>query len=744
MSIDIENLSDLINYVKTGKSISQEQFLNAFSYQDSYDRYFPYEKYTQLAAELIEIVNQKLSDTIDVNAIYNPDISIVKLLAERELIDNRAMLKIALKTNKYSADYLTYTLPIQAKIIESCIDRGLNLKDFSIDELNIVDIHFSILKLLSEKGLHPQALEIRQAHKNEGTEIIELAINNNLKLSSFSLIYCLFFKEDMNFDFLKSLINSTEIQINHSLSLDEIESFVTFKKHNFREYIQTNQACTFTIFEKEKFNDGSTLLHLLTKLNKYELLKSFLNNYDVDVNIKNKFGKTPLFFAKDYLITKLLISHQADLTVTDNNGNTFLNNIPLSILNYVTENSFLPKDYAFKYMQKYLEKGNFEYAAKLVKLFDFKLDLDPIDELINSIISGLFNSIEHNKYQILVNLINKAGIEIPNEYKYLLSSYHDDHELKEFKFTDGLLHKLAKHYINLAKSDYVKSYNNKTFDDYFKIFGKASTILDNDFTLEALTINGLRPDKLGKDVLVYRGMTTILSPEDIDAYFKYGHRAFSVGENQKTLGFYVNEEWNKSGVNHLLWEFGGTYTALQPFAAAIFAIGESSITPAKKGTLLEIMLPGDSPKICGGWQDINANELITGTIKGENIIAIYEVTANDDGNFTILNYYLNPYVTGKIYPNFQLNTKIILNYEDNQKIEELYNLGCKNLPIADHDSTLYKDYTDFMEQYTPEKYLIDQIKLREDYFQGRESYVEDFFYGLVRECDLNLECCVGR
>ena len=58
-------------------------------------------------------------------------------------------------------------------------------------------------------------------------------------------------------------------------------------------------------------------------------------------------------------------------------------------------------------------------------------------------------------------------------------------------------------------------------------------------------------------------------------------------------------------------------------------------------------------------------------------------------------------------------------------------------------SGLYKNYTDFMEQYTSEKYLTDQARLKEDYFQGRESYVEDFCYGSVGECDLKLECCAG-
>lgn len=603
MSIENEKFIQLINDIKAGTSINQEQFLSAFStssmHQDASGRFSHSEEYIKLAIELIEIVNQKFSNIIDVSAIYSLDISIVKLIAERGVIDNHTMLKIALKVSNYEDDYLTYALPIQTNIIKSCLTKGISLKDFSINELNIIKIHFSILNLLTEEGLHPNALEIRQIHESKNTKNLELAIDNNLKLSPFSLIYCLF-NEDISTDFLKSLIDNIEIQINDSLSLDAIESSVMFNGANFKEFINTN---IFAEYEKTLFSDHGTLLHLLVKLNKYELLEFVLKNYDIDINVRNDFDQTPLFFVKDYLIAELLINHQADLNVTDQNGFTWLNKLPLSMLEYAVKNGFVTKDYAFKSMRQHLQKGDFEYAAKLTKLFDFKLDLNPVDELVESIIVGLANSVEKNKYQALISLINKAGIKIPTESEYLLSSYADEHKLEEFQFVDGLIHKLAKHYINLAKVDYTESSDNDKFNEYFKIFGKASIILDNDFMLEALTINGLRPNKLDKDVLVYRGIATILSPYDVDAYFKYGHRAFSVGENQKTLGFYVNEAWNELGANWLRWEFGGTYTALQPYAAAGFAVGQSSIgTVTKKGTLIEIKLPGDAPKICGGWQ----------------------------------------------------------------------------------------------------------------------------------------------
>ncbi len=399
MSIENEKFIQLINDIKAGTSVNQEQFLSAFStssmHQDASGRFSHSEEYIKLAIELIEIVNQKFSNIIDVSAIYSLDISIVKLIAERGVIDNHTMLKIALKVSNYEDDYLTYALPIQTNIIKSCLTKGISLKDFSINELNIIKIHFSILNLLTEEGLHPNALEIRQIHESKNTKNLELAIDNNLKLSPFSLIYCLF-NEDISTDFLKSLIDNIEIQINDSLSLDAIESSVMFNGANFKEFINTN---IFAEYEKMLFSDHGTLLHLLVKLNKYELLEFVLKNYDININARNDFGQTPLFFVKDYLITELLINHQADLNVTDQNGFTWLNKLPLSMLEYAVKNGFVTKDYAFKSMQQHLQKGDSEYSAKLTKLFDFKLELNPVDQLVESIIVGLANSVEKNKYQ---------------------------------------------------------------------------------------------------------------------------------------------------------------------------------------------------------------------------------------------------------------------------------------------------------------------------------------------------------
>jgi hypothetical protein len=215
-------------------------------------------------------------------------------------------------------------------------------------------------------------------------------------------------------------------------------------------------------------------------------------------------------------------------------------------------------------------------------------------------------------------------------------------------------------------------------------------------------------------------MSTILSPEDVDGYFQYGHRAFSVGEYQKTLGFYLNEPWNELGANWIRWEFGSTYTALQPTAAAGFAVGQSSTsTSSKMSTLIEMKMLGDSPKICEGWQDPHGSELIFSTIEGQNIIAIYKISETKEG-YKVVDAYMNPYLN-ETSTRFQTGEEIPYSLEENKKIEESYNFGCKDLPInmETQRSSLYHSYNEFMEKYTTSKYIDDQNKLKEDYFQER-------------------------
>lgn len=68
-----------------------------------------------------------------------------------------------------------------------------------------------------------------------------------------------------------------------------------------------------------------SLLHFACECGHIEVIKILLSSRDIDINAKNVYGHTPLYYAcwNGYdEILKLLISNGAVLDVTDNNGNT--------------------------------------------------------------------------------------------------------------------------------------------------------------------------------------------------------------------------------------------------------------------------------------------------------------------------------------------------------------------------------------------------------------------------------------
>ncbi len=497
------------------------------------------------------------------------------------------------------------------------------------------------------------------------------------------------------------------------------------------------------------------------KLKKIALCRSLYN-----INALNKLGQTPLFFAQSAEVAEALIEHDADLSIKDKNGNIWVSNPSLELIEFAIENKYLSDDYAERVAMSHFSKGNYEHAAKLYKI-GFDLHIDPIEQMVEAIMNGLEKSIEKNKYQIVLNLINKAGITIPEEFTGLLNSVRDDHKPQEFEFLNGLLHKLAQYYTNLSKASLANALGSNEgidqafssfnfselklmypdnlelaritdeFSAYYQVAGKALNILDNDFALEALTINGLRPDPLDEDITVYRGMKVNLSPDDIDSYFRFGHRAFSAGEYQKTMGFYVDQPWSAVGGR---WEYGGTYTSLEAVWASKFADGITSFLEAES-VLLEIRIPKGSAKICGSWK--HEFEVVPSSISGENIIAIYTLDIDSENGvkkYRTIDVHKNPYINNAKMAHFK---PFELINSDPSSIKTYNDLGCKNLPaLSDiYKSALYSSYEDFIERYSIDDYVNDQAQLKADYFSGREVYQEEFTYGFAGECDLKLECC---
>ena len=419
-------------------------------------------------------------------------------------------------------------------------------------------------------------------------------------------------------------------------------------------------------------------------------------------------------------------------------------------------------------LKQYFIKAHFDGAYDIFSN-GTKIDFDIVEGFVEALQVGLGNSVEVNKYQAISNLIEKASIKIQNLPTDVLYSVRDDIEHSKFSFLNGVLDKLGHYYIGLSQwklqqtlsacdskelrnqiSQAFKAYNSDRlsnfqdmkklcpqskdlrmvsteFDAYFYSMGKALNIFDNDFTLEVLTINGLRPTSLEEDVIVFRGLSAKLTP---DSWFKFGTRGFSNGAYQKFLGYYVNEPWNEAKGK---WELGGTYVSLSAASTSNFAYRNN------KGAdciVIEMKLPKGSPKICGSWYA--EFELVPSTIDGQDIVALYTVF---DRLGNIKNVLKNPYIDDKLTPQYQDS---LLLGDDGVKT---YNqLGCKEQPhfwdgtdgysgpLHGH-SALYKNYEDFISRYTPDIYMQDQKILFDTYFADRPSYY-DLSEPYVLSCQL--------
>lgn len=422
-----------------------------------------------------------------------------------------------------------------------------------------------------------------------------------------------------------------------------------------------------------------------------------------------------------------------------------------------------------------LQKGNFEYAAKLAKI-NFELNLNPLNELVESLVNSLDVSLEINKYQAILQLINNAGIEIPMESQYLLTSHKDSHKASEFYFIYGLLHKLSAHYLNLTKIDLLKTLEREGYEElgmlekinhafqsydfnslkslcpnskelskidddfgaYFQVYGKAVYLLDNDIALEVLAINGLRKKIIAEEVTVFRGIGIHgYTSEDIDYLFKYGHISYATsqysGGDQRSLAFYSHEHWNKGldGKHEPgSYKYGGTYTSMDPTVGLYFSKGF--------GIFFEFQLPETYfPMMCNNEEFVVPEyEILANAINGENIVAIYQTNPEDK----TLIVHKNPYIDQTITPRFKTGDTCTRRQED----LDLYdNVMCKNF-IGEFDSTKwYSNYEDFMLRYSQEDFMQDQKIIYEDYFAERPLYIAnenpyiDYF---AEEVDLSQQC----
>ncbi|AIF81054.1 ankyrin repeat-containing protein [endosymbiont of Acanthamoeba sp. UWC8] len=488
------------------------------------------------------------------------------------------------------------------------------------------------------------------------------------------------------------------------------------------------------------------------------------------VQVRNHDLSTVIKVGDKKLIKYILeIFPEPQATITIDENNLFILSGEIELLKMLLKIVKIPTENLNKIYNNAIVTGNYDFAAQLHYGLDVCFETNIHSDISNAIIKGLDNSIENNKYHAIANIIDKAGIKIPRQHKHLVNNINDDIDSKEFDFIYGLTHKLAQHYINLAK---VKLENNllsqtvnenkinqakkilneifnedsqarlegfqelkcifpddmelskivNEFDAYHMVVGNALNRLDNDFTLEVLALNGVSVPVFEEDITVYRGFVADLDDGSVDILFKYGTRAFGKTKMQKTLGFHIDESWNQLKVEKAyLWPYGGTYVSVEPFMASVFALGFTSKVKGEN-ILLEIKLQAGAPKICGCYP--REYELVPNNVEGSEIIAVYKL----NNKKMIKSVYKNPYLQdASLTPRYVVGDII---EKDKEAIQKYNSLDCKRIE--------YEGYNDFLTKYS---YSEEMLK---PFFEGRPVYEEVVAAEKSEpefECDLTLQCC---
>lgn len=718
------DLSDFLNHIVMKRELGSDEFIKQ-----------------RLAkkAKLIEIYHEYASKGkgVDYSIIHEVEIITLKNLILNSVLDKNTLIELTLKASGLRYDekrpyYKTEEVALQKKLLESLITDDIDINSFPLESLRIDTNNVQILELLLEKGINPAALAIHDFSYDDAVDVINLAAQYNSSIDVSSFIHASLADDMTEDDVLKLMLDHMNYNPEEILHADKIFKNVANYGPNFKKLLYTQFP---NMEDKDAFKvldwDGQTILHIIVQSDRIELLKYFLEKNKCDINSLNKSGQTPIFFAKSEDVANFLISHNADLNIRDINGRSWVYRVHSDLVEYLTKNNYLAIQDVSSLISNHISKGQY---GKILKLYEYSqnAELDVHDTLINSIMISLENSIEPNKYQALTHLINNAGIEIPSKFTDLLTSVSDHHNSKEFSFINGVLHKLASYYIKLSEDMLIRNYGfvwNDFFRNY-KVITEALNTLDNDFALQVLTLNGLRPEKVKEQFIVYRGMDINLEPDMIGSYFQVGHRAFSYPEGQKFLGFYVAKEWNE---NIGVMEYGGTYLSLNVNTALSYSNRRS-----EPSTLLQIRIAENKPLICG--KHYLQYEVLQSTLKSEDIIAIYTI-ANNNTCTKIDNVYVNPYIEDQTKYVFQKGECVdsFYSYNHERLIEEQYTKLCNN-----KNSTLveYTNYNHFISRYTEELFSIEREILYKDYFEDRLTFHDDLNYDyLNKDCNIDIECC---
>jgi hypothetical protein len=645
---------------------------------------------------------------VEFNTVFN----IIKLLTEKHDYNLR---EIDLYTAPFSSS---------KELIEYAIDNGLDINRPYTLNTNIMGVDF--------KGLYPLQIHLMSyLYSFETVKFLvekgaDIFVKNTegYPLSSFTLSSFIFQQESKSDALLYLYEKGVKPHQIDFLGLygnskwQDLEKYFTDLNWNELFLLPNKDHFSNFYYEYQRFKDIEkvTLAHLIAAKGNKEALEHLLKQ-NIDINATDSSGKTPLFYATHQVMAEFLIANGAKTDVVDNAGNTLLHitsEIELlktysklgidqnatnkngqkwysnKSIKQLIENDLLPNWKEIPdLVNKALQKGNIIEAAFLQNKGG-SISYDLRYDIVKSIKAGILASNEVNKFQALIGVLTKNGIQLPSFlYKHL-------NDPKDYENTNELEMVLSDQFLNALVDKYLSSFEvnevNRCLTNYSKYSVSMSQVvkkIEEDLALEVLAINKLTLVPLTKEYFVYRGLRL----EDIEGFishnFLHGHKAF-LKTGVHNFGFHANEPWSKTEKASYSWEFSGNYVSFSKNMAEGFAgIGTTSQVIGGGGVLMQIKVGPETKFVCG--RNSAEYELITlSTIPVEAIKSIPIVG------------------TGRVISNHNYKESALDNAKPLNEAEMIANykaMGCKQYVENNRDKMKAEgelsSYEKFIETFTP-------------------------------------------
>ncbi len=392
-----------------------------------------------------------------------------------------------------------------------------------------------------------------------------------------------------------------------------------------------------------------------------DTLKKLIEN-GVDINATDSSGKTPLFYAANKEIAEFILANGGKTDVIDNDGNTLLHTtsdietlkvysklgIDQNVVNnkgqkwYVdksakqlVENDLLPNWKEIPELaNQALQKGNIIEAAFLQNKGG-SVSYDLRHDIVESIKVGILASKEVNKFQALIGVLTKNGIQLPS----FLDKYLNDPT--DYENTNELKMVLSDQFLNALVDKYLAGFEvnevNRCLTDYSKYAVSMSQVvkqIEEDLALEVLVINKLTLVPLQEEHFVYRGLRLTDVEGFISHNFLHGHKAL-LKNGVHNFGFHAEEPWSKTiKTGFASWEFSGNYVSFSKIMAKVFAGGDTGMSSLLNsgGILMQIKVGPETKFVCGRnnqeYELVTLSTIPVEAIKSLAIVGTGQVISN--------------------------------------------------------------------------------------------------------------------